>query len=308
MTSAFGNKTGRRPIDKLPAAAKGYAIALGSLTLATLISIAVIQIFGSHPLLRVPFLLAFMVSAWFGYGPGLFAWFLGFFVVPFVLNPQWMPARIDKNNLFMVLVVVILISRMRQTREGAESRLRSANEDLDRRIRERTADLARSNSELQRLNVDLNEFAHSASHDLKEPLRMVITFSQLLERKFSNQLGSEGGGEYVRVIVHGGQRMDALLDDLLAYAHVVNTPDEFSDGQSATTTTDASLAVQKALKNLNTSVAESRAEVTCGKLPVLVIREVHLVQIFQNLISNAIKYCAGDAPRVQIRGRRRGTV
>jgi PAS domain S-box-containing protein len=162
-------------------------------------------------------------------------------------------------------------------------------------------DLARSNAELKRLNDDLNQFAYSASHDLQEPLRMMAIYSQMLERKYKGHL-DEDAQRYIQEIVLGAQRMNALLKDLLAYTRAVNisNPENIVGA-------DANAVLHIALCNLNAAIEESGAEIIHDILPVLKIREVHLVQVFQNLLGNAIKYRSKAMPRIEICAVQRGT-
>ncbi len=160
-------------------------------------------------------------------------------------------------------------------------------------------DLARSNGELKRTNDDLNQFAYSASHDLQEPLRMMAIYSQMLERKYKTRLDTEAD-RYISHIVSGAQRMDALLKDLLAYTRAV----EFTPGEISPI--DANAVVATAMNNLDAAIRESGAEISCGALPLVRIREAHLLQVFQNLIGNAIKYRSEERPSIDISAGRQG--
>jgi light-regulated signal transduction histidine kinase (bacteriophytochrome) len=152
----------------------------------------------------------------------------------------------------------------------------------------------RSNEELRRVNEDLNQFAYSASHDLQEPLRMVAIYSQLLQRKYGESLDSKGR-EYMRFTLQGAQRMEMLVKDLLAYTQAANSGDE------ETGAIDASAVLEQALTNLQTSIEENQATVTRSSLPLLQVKAVHLLQLFQNLIGNAIKYRSTNrAPEVAV--------
>jgi len=153
---------------------------------------------------------------------------------------------------------------------------------IDMTDRKRSEEALRlANSELRRLNDELNQFAYSASHDLQEPLRSITLYGQLLHQK----LGAvdDETGEFLRIMVEGCSRMEALLHDLLAYTQV---PSIQRDRQWA----DANAVLQKVLENLKTAVDECGAEVTSDSLPSLPVNEIHLHQLFQNLISNALKY------------------
>jgi light-regulated signal transduction histidine kinase (bacteriophytochrome) len=153
--------------------------------------------------------------------------------------------------------------------------------------------LRRSNEELQRANEDLNQFAHSASHDLQEPLRTVSVYSQLLRRKLQKQLGATEE-EYIEYVLKGASRMEALIKDLLAYNQASTASDE------PTPVVDASAALDAALSNLRAAIEGSGAFITRGNLPKVKIREIHLTQLFQNLVGNAIKYRGAQVPRIKI--------
>lgn len=146
---------------------------------------------------------------------------------------------------------------------------------------------------LRRVNRDLEQFAYSASHDLQEPLRMVSIYSQLLKAKYDGHLDADAS-LFLGHLVTGAKRMADLLKSLLAYIQVVQ-------GQAETqTATNANAVLKKALGNLERTVRESKAQIEAQELPMLGIDEVHLVQLFQNLIGNAIKYRGHEAPRVVI--------
>jgi PAS domain S-box-containing protein len=159
--------------------------------------------------------------------------------------------------------------------------------------RRTTEALRRSNEELRRANEDLNQFAFSASHDLKEPLRMVAIYAQLLQRKYRSKLDAQAQ-EYIEQAVSGAKRMEMLVSDLLEYTQIVNVP--LADIPAVNMET----AVQKVIGNLETAIVESGAHIDAASLPSVAVREVHLIQLFQNLISNALKYRSAAAPRIQI--------
>jgi light-regulated signal transduction histidine kinase (bacteriophytochrome) len=126
---------------------------------------------------------------------------------------------------------------------------------------------------------------------------MIAIYSQLLERKYRGKI-SDDADEYLNIIVQGAKRMEMLLKDLLSYAKAINISPEPG------TETDANEAAAKALSNLSAALRESEAKVSVGQLPALNVREVHLVQLFQNLIGNAIKYRGEDAPAVEVTAKR----
>src|SRR3984957_20163587 len=153
-------------------------------------------------------------------------------------------------------------------------------------------ELRRINDELRRSNGDLNQFAYAASHDLQEPLRMITSYSQMLVEGYSGQLDGEAG-LCVKFITAGTQRMRELLADLLVYTQV-------NDAACETEFVDLNLVLEKAIENLKSSIDESEAVVTHDELPTVRGHEAHFLQIFQNLISNAVKYRTARPPRINI--------
>lgn len=157
------------------------------------------------------------------------------------------------------------------------------------RARMRQYQLRTRQESLQHAISELEQFAYSASHDLKEPLRNLAIFSQLLESQYSEVLG-ETGRQYCNFVRDGARRMETMVEDLLAYTRLT----EEGDG-SEPARTDASKCLEMVVASLASAIAETGAEVQAGELPVVEMRSTHLYQLFQNLIANAIKY-RGDAP------------
>jgi light-regulated signal transduction histidine kinase (bacteriophytochrome) len=152
--------------------------------------------------------------------------------------------------------------------------------------------------ELARSNADLEQFAYVASHDLQEPLRKVVSFSQVLERRYGSQL-DERADQYIAFIVDGGKRMQQLINDLLAFSRVGRR----SAGQEPVDLDDA---VAQAQASLSEVVAEAGAEIRVGDLPTVRGERALLVAVFQNLIANAIKFRGEDPPVVRITARDAG--
>jgi len=170
--------------------------------------------------------------------------------------------------------------------------LRRANGDLERLVEARTAELARSNAELE-------EFAYFASHDLREPLRMVASYVQLLERRYKGQLDAEAD-KYIAFAVDGAKRMQALIRDVLACGRLGSTSAALEDQA------DGEMALESALQNLHRAVEESNARVTHDSLPRLQVDPTQLTQLLQNLIDNAVKFRRrGQGPRVHIAAARK---
>lgn len=148
--------------------------------------------------------------------------------------------------------------------------------------------LAGKSDALERSNADLQQFAHVASHDLREPLRMVSSFLQLLRRKYRESLDDEGQ-EYINFAVDGAQRMDELLKDLLQYARVETQGETFTAVRSED-------VLQEVLDNLKFAIEDSAALITFDPLPSVEADRSQLLQLFQNILGNGIKYADSERP------------
>jgi PAS domain S-box-containing protein len=153
-------------------------------------------------------------------------------------------------------------------------------------------DLRRANEELRRSNIEIEQFAHIASHDLQEPLRMVTGYLQLIERRYANRL-DDTGKEFIGFAVDGAKRMKALIRDLLEFSRAGRHAAKFQ-------AVDIGLILGKALSNLKTAIEECGAEITAGPLPTIIVDPILLTQVFQNLIANALKFHKDTLPRVHI--------
>jgi signal transduction histidine kinase len=185
----------------------------------------------------------------------------------------------------------------RVTTHLAMSRLRRQAAERERELRH-DAEAARERATaaleaLRRANSDLEQFAFSASHDLQEPLRMVATFSQLLQLKYVGKLDAQAD-TIIEHCVEGATRMGRMIRDLLEYTRAASISETLPEKVSA------EWMLEEALDNLRSSIEESSATVTHDALPALQVEPVHLQQIFQNLVSNAIKYRGSQPPRIHI--------
>jgi PAS domain S-box-containing protein len=147
-------------------------------------------------------------------------------------------------------------------------------------------DLARSNAELQ-------QFAYVASHDLQEPLRMVTSYLELLKRRYAGQL-DEKADQFIGFAVDGAARMQTLINDLLAYSRV-GTHDQPAEPA------DCEKILETVLRNLQMTIADNQGKITHDPLPHVQVDPTQLAQLFQNLISNGIKFCQpGVSPHIHI--------
>jgi PAS domain S-box-containing protein len=158
--------------------------------------------------------------------------------------------------------------------------------------RESEAQLRRLNRDLRRTNQDLQQFSYAASHDLKEPLRTVSNYLQLIRARYSGKVLDEQAGQLFDVAVAGAQRMHALVEALLEYSRAGEV------GDSTLVPVAVEKVVGDAIANLQSSITETNASVTLGPLPVVTANPLHLTQVFENLIGNALKYRSEQPPRI----------
>ena len=301
---ADGNSTFRR-----------YALALAIMAAFLLASRGLYFLISYNPVIFV--ITGIVVVSWlYGGGPGVAASiFAAAGIRPlFFPNAPFRFESGDAARLVFYLILTAFVSYLVGARRRAEAALLETNSELETRVAERTADLVRSNEELRRSNedltrermkveranealrratADLEQFAYSASHDLQEPIRNIAIYSELIEKRYGH-LFDERGLQYVAFVTAGARRMELLVKDLLAYTRTVSGEEKPVDF------VDANQVFANAVSNLSEAIRESSAQVTNSPLPRLYIDEIHLQQIFQNLIGNAIKYRSEEQPLVHV--------
>jgi PAS domain S-box-containing protein len=152
--------------------------------------------------------------------------------------------------------------------------------------------LKEAHEELKRSNAELEQFAYVASHDLQEPLRMVSSYTQLLQRRYKEKFDGDAN-EFMGYIVDGATRMKQLIEDLLAYSRVGTKGKEFRP-------VEVEAALRRAIANLRAAISESGASVSNDPLPTIMADDVQLAQLFQNLIGNALKFRSQSVPRIHV--------
>jgi signal transduction histidine kinase len=164
----------------------------------------------------------------------------------------------------------------------AEEVLKKGQEHLETKVQERTRELSLANEELIRSNRELEAFAYVASHDLQEPLRMVTSYVQLLQRSVKKGDYSSTD-DYINISVDAVNRMRNLINDLLSYSQIRSKPLEFKAHS-------LEKILQTATENLQVLIKEGEAHITHDPLPTLEVDQYQILQLFQNLISNAVKF------------------
>ncbi len=213
---------------------------------------------------------------------------------------KWQTIEIDflqklATQVAIAIKQAMLFEQLQQTnQELAESKA-----DLEIKVRDRTRELELVNRQLLKLNQELTcsnqeleQFAYIVSHDLREPLRMVTSFTQLLKQKYAGHLDAEAD-KIIGFAVDGAIRMEELINDLLAYSRV---------GSSGKTLelVDTEAVLDQVLSNLHLALQETNAQIIREPLPAVVGETTQLIQLWQNLIANGIKYRTAESPRIEI--------
>lgn len=152
--------------------------------------------------------------------------------------------------------------------------------------------------ELNKSNKDLEQFAYVASHDLKEPLRMISNYMQLLAKNYKGKI-DERADSYIGYAVDGAMRMNALINDLLIYSRVSSKAREFEP-------VDLSIIIEEVLRDLQLTIEENKAVVNYYDLPSVMADDMQIKQLFQNLIQNAVKFRNSSNPQINITSERKG--
>jgi signal transduction histidine kinase len=202
--------------------------------------------------------------------------------------------NVDPGGPQEVRTVGIDMNRMRERILAELSAVRAAHTGLEAAH----ASLEARTEDLQRSNAELEQFAYVASHDLQEPLRKVASFCQLLQRRYAGRL-DEKADQYIELAVDGAKRMQQLINDLLAFSRVGRTAQQREEVSCA-------VLLAQAWANLGPAVRASHATIEVGDLPMVLGEASLLTAVFQNLLSNALKFTGDHAPRVSVSARREG--
>jgi PAS domain S-box-containing protein len=183
------------------------------------------------------------------------------------------------------------LGRAYEDASGTPVRMAGSMLDItDRKLAEE--ELRALTDDLVRSNAELEKFAYIASHDLQEPLRMMASYTQLLQRRYKGRLDSDAD-EFIAYAVDGATRMQTLINDLLAYSRVGTHGSPFAS-------TDLDVVLDGVLRAMGPSIAEAHATVTREHMPLVDCDAVQIGQVFQNLIANAVKFHGEQAPRIHL--------
>ncbi len=197
-----------------------------------------------------------------------------------VPTPGGMTKKLPTDELKELHQRIAELEKLESERKHAEEELKGTLEDLERS------------------NKELEQFAYMASHDLQEPLRMVTSYVQLLEQRYKDKLDSDAN-EFIAYAVDGAGRMQSMINDLLDYSRVGTTGKTFEK-------THFARALSQAIINLHGAMEESSAVITKKNLPTIKADESQLIQLFQNLIDNAIKFRGKEPSRIHIAAKKKG--
>lgn len=183
--------------------------------------------------------------------------------------------------------------------------LGAVQKDFEKERQERETEMLRQKNDeiqlyvtqLEQSNEELKQFAHAASHDLREPVRMIVSYAELLEMSLKDKVTPEQK-EFMSYLKEGGKRINEMIAGILAFSKV-HSYDELTD-------VDLNQSIQRVRENLRMIIAARHVEIECDRLPVVRTNPVLMIQLFQNLLSNAIKYNQSPTPRVRVTYAREG--
>lgn len=212
---------------------------------------------------------------------------------------EWQPTEIDflqqlATHVAIAIQQSVLFEQLQQSRLDLEQRVSDRTVELEAANRQ----LEQLNQELTRSNHELQQFAYIASHDLREPLRMVTSFTQLLGKRYGGQLDAEAD-QIINFAVDGAERMEILIDGLLTYCRLGSQAETFR-------AVNCDEILDQVLSNLQLAIAETNTQISRIALPTVIGDASQLIQLFQNLIANGIKYRGSAAPVIEIGAREQG--
>ncbi len=206
--------------------------------------------------------------------------------------------RLEKDKSIIVNILQSTIADLEKSKqkiEASNSQLLKHQNELNKQkkiIENKSQKLRENLKKLEQSYSELEEFTHIASHDLKSPLRSISGFAYLLQKKYQNQIDPEAD-QYLDFIISSAAHMHEVIEALLKYSRVGNKADQFE-------TTDLNLVLETTLENLSQEIKENDARIESAPLPTIRADKISLIQLFQNLIANAIKFRSKKPPVIKI--------
>jgi PAS domain S-box-containing protein len=200
-------------------------------------------------------------------------------------------AKVTRDETAKHAAAVELQQALERAR-SAEAGLKEYATELESRVEERTALLSRQAEALKRTNTELEQFAYIASHDLKEPLRMITGYLELMRKRYADRFDEQARG-YFHIVINSASRMHDLVESVLEYSRA-------DGGIDVLEVVPLGEAVETALTSLHSAIEESGATVRVGALPTVRANRLHLARVFQNLLANALKFRSDQPPRITI--------
>lgn len=222
-------------------------------------------------------------------------------IAPVPDSPWSIVSKMDNDEIYKdlwknaLLVALVGITLVFSSGMGVAMWWRHQSARFYKERYESAETLCHTMHELKRSNEELRQFAYIASHDLQEPLRMISSYLQLIERRYKDKLDKDAD-EFIAFAVDGANRLQEMINGLLDYSRIETRGKPFEK-------TDCESVLQQTFDNMQVAVRESGAVVTHDPLPVVVADKTQLIQVFQNLIANAIKFRSGEIPRIHISAR-----
>lgn len=214
----------------------------------------------------------------------------------FYFNFSYKPLRKATGEVFAIMDMAVDVTEQvisRQSLEASEARYRKLSRKLENLVELRTQELTTSNQDLVRSNENLQQFAYIASHDLQEPLRKIQSFSTLLQSRYAIELGKDGL-DYLSRMNSAGVRMSTLIKDLLTYSQITTRQQVYGS-------VDLNTIVAGVLRTLEWQIEERQAQVEVADLPVVNGDVSQLGQLFQNLLSNGLKFTPSEkTPKITV--------
>jgi signal transduction histidine kinase len=216
-------------------------------------------------------------------------------------SPWFVVTKVDAEEIlaevkYRTWVITVIIALLIVISAGLIKNIYQKRQEIERKLAEER--LKAALADLERSNKDLEQFAYVASHDLQEPLRMVSSYTQLLAERYQGQL-DEKAQKFINYAVDGAIRMQTLINDLLAYSRIgtKSRPKELAD---------MNILLGQAISNLTVMIEENRAIIINDDLPAVQVDADQFVQVFQNLINNAVKFRGNDTPRIFVSAKDNG--